>query len=77
MTPRSQPPSEKRLLDSTILRLHGYYIADRMMESYFAVFHIKRHIRHSKKLMMVCAELTNLDPSSETGLEDLANIGRR
>ena len=48
-----------------------------MMESYFVAFHIKRHMRHSKKLMMVCAELTNPDLSSETSLEDLPVIGRR
>ena len=48
-----------------------------MMESYSDAFHLKRHRRRSKKLMMVCAELTNPDPSSETGLEDLAIIGRR
>jgi len=47
------------------------------MESCSDDFHTKRHIKHSKKLMMVCAELTNLDLSSDIGSEDLAIIGRR
>ena len=45
------------------------------MESCSDTFHTKRHRKHSKKLMMVYAELTKLDLSSETGLEDLAIIG--
>jgi len=36
------------------------------MESCSDAFHTKRHKKHLKKLMMICAELTNLDPSSET-----------
>jgi len=40
------------------------------MESYFDAFHIRKHKRHTKKLMTVCVELTNPDLSSETGLED-------
>ena len=47
------------------------------MESYSATFHTKRHMRHSRKLMMVYVELTNLDLSSEISLEDLATISRR
>jgi len=45
------------------------------MESYSNAFYIKRHRRHSKKLMMVYVELTNPDLSSKIGLEDLAIIG--
>ena len=52
-------------------------IIDRMTKSYSKAFHIKRHRGHSKKLMMVCAELINLDPSLETGLKDLAITSRR
>ena len=40
-------------------------------------FHTKRHMKHSKKLMTVCAELTNPDPSLETDLKDLVTIGQR
>ena len=46
-----------------------------MIESYSDAFHTKRHRRHSKKLVMVRAELTNLALNSETSLEDLAAIG--
>jgi len=49
----------RRLLDSTTMRLHEHYIIDRMMESYSATFHTKRHMRHSGTLTVVCAELTN------------------
>jgi len=47
------------------------------MESYSDAFHIKRHRRRSKKLMMVCAEFTNPDLSSETRFEEMAIIVRR
>jgi len=47
------------------------------MESCSNVFHTKGHRRHSKKLMTVYTELTNLDPSLETGLEDLVITGWR
>jgi len=57
------------------MRSCKHCITDRMMEYYSDAFHIKRHRRHSKNLMTVCAEFTNLDLSSETGLEDLAIIG--
>ena len=75
-TPKRQSPSAKRLLDSTTIRLRGHYITDRMMESYSTAFHTKSHRRHPGKLTTVCAELTNLDLSLETGFEDLATIGR-
>ena len=48
-----------------------------MIESYSDAFHTKRHRKHSKKLMMVCAEFTNSDPTSEIDPKDLAIIGRR
>jgi len=48
-----------------------------MIESYSDAFHTKRHRKHTKRHMMVCAELTTPNPSSETGSEDLAIIGRR
>jgi len=76
-TPKRQLPSEGKLLDSFTMRSCKHCIADRMMESCSDAFYTKRHRRHSKKLMMVCAELTNPDPSSETGSENLAIIGRR
>ena len=61
---RWQLQSKRKLLSSIAIWSREYYIADLMMKSYSASFHTKRHMRHSKKLMMVCAELTNLDPSS-------------
>jgi len=48
-----------------------------MMKYCSDAFHTKRHRRHSKKLMIVYAGLTNPDPSSEIVSEDLAIIGRR
>jgi len=77
MVPKRQLPSERKLLDSITMRWCKYCIIDRMMESYSNIFHTKRYRRHSKKLRMVCTELTNPDPNSETGLENLAIIGRR
>jgi len=77
MIPKKQLPSEGKLLDSITMPSCKHCIANCMMESYSNAFHIKRHIRHSKKFMTVCAELTNQNPSSETGLEDLAITDRR
>jgi len=45
------------------------------MESYSDALHTKRHKRHTKRHMIVSAELTNLALNSETSLEDLAAIG--
>jgi len=50
-------------------------IVDRMMESYFGACHTKKLMSHSKKLMMVCAELINLVQSSEIDSEDLGITG--
>ena len=36
-----------------------------------AAYHIKRHRKHSKRFMTVCAELTNLIQSSEINSENL------
>jgi len=77
MTPKMQLPSEGKLLGSIIMRSCKYCIADRTMESYSDACHTKRYRRHSKKLMMVYVELTNPDPNSETGSEDLAIIIQR
>ena len=52
-------------------------IADRMMESYFTTCHTKRHKRHSKKLMTVCAELINLVQSLEIDSEGSNTTSRR
>jgi len=69
MTPRMQPPSEERLLDSTRIRLCRHYIIDHMMKFYSTTFHTKRHRRHSGKFMVVCEEHANPDLSSETDFE--------
>ena len=67
----------RKVLNSITMRLCKYYIACRMMESCFAVFHTKRHMKHSGKFMMICAELTNPNPNLGTDSENLAIIGRR
>jgi len=74
---KRQLPLEGKLLDCIIMRSCKHCITDRIMESYFDSFHTKRRRKHSKKLMTVFVELTNLGPSSETSLKDLAIIGRR
>jgi len=51
---------------------HTNYITDRLMGSCFAIFHIKRHMKPSGKLMMICVKLTNPDPNLEINFEDLA-----
>ena len=52
-------------------------IANRMMESSSAAYHIKRHMKHSKRLVMVCVELTNLLQNLEIDSEDLDIIGQK
>jgi len=69
--------SEGRPLDSTTMRYHEHCIADRMMESSSATYHIKRHMRHSKRLMMACADLTNLVQSLVIDSEGSDITGRR
>ena len=48
-----------------------------MMESSSAAYHIKRHMKHSKRLMMECAELTNLVQNLEIDSDDWDIIGQR
>ena len=45
------------------------------MESSSAACHIKKHRKHSKWLMTVCVELTNIVQNLEIGSEDLDIIG--
>jgi len=53
------------------MRSREHYFNDRMMESYSAAFHIKRHRRNLKKLIMVHAELTNQGPNFGDRLQRL------
>jgi len=48
-----------------------------MMESSSVAYHIKRHRKHSKRLMTVCAELINLVQNLEIDSEDWDIIGQR
>ena len=48
-----------------------------MMESSPAACHIKRHRKHSKRLMRVCVELTNLVQNLEIDSKDLDIIGQK
>jgi len=77
MTLKRRPLLEERPLDSTTTRSREHYITDHMMKSYFAACHTKRYMRHLKKLMMVCVELTNLVQSSEIDPKNLSIIGQR
>ena len=47
------------------------------MESSSAACHIKKHKKYSKKLMMVCVELTNLVQNLEIDSKDLDIIGQK
>ena len=71
MTPRKQLPLEEKLIDSTTLPLCEHCIPDRTTESYCHVFHTKKHRWHSKKLMTVYVELTNLVQNLEIDFEDI------
>jgi len=55
--------SKEKLLDSVSMRSHKHCIIDCLMEYCSATFPTKRHRKHSGKLTMVCAKLTNPDPS--------------
>jgi len=77
ITLKRQLPLEEKLLNLTTMRSHEYCIADRMMKSSSATYHIKRYKRHSKMLMTVCVELTKLVQSLEIDSEDLDIIGWR
>ena len=57
--PKEAATIEGKLLDSITMRSCRFYTADRMMVSCSDAFHTKRNMKLSKKLMMVCAELTN------------------
>jgi len=48
-----------------------------MMESFSAAYHIKRHMKHSKRLITVCAELTNQVQNLKIDSEDWDIIGQR
>jgi len=47
-----------------------------MMESSSVAYHMNKHRRHSKKLMMVCMELTNPVQNLEIDSEDWDIIGQ-
>jgi len=68
---------EGKPLNSTTTRSQEHCIADRMMESSSAAYHIKRHRKHSKRLMTVYAELTNLVQSLEIDSEYWNIISQR
>jgi len=53
-------PLEEKPPNSTTMRSQGHCITDRTRESSSAAYHRKRHKKYSKRLMMVCVELTNL-----------------
>ena len=77
MIPRRQLSSEGKCFDSTTMRSCEHYITNHMIESCFAAFHKKRNMKHSGKLTMVCAELTNSDPNLGINSEDLATFSQR
>jgi len=56
---------------------HEYCITNHLIESFSAAFHTKRHRKHSGKLMMLCAELTNPDLSLEIDFEGSTITGQR
>ena len=58
--PKEVAAIKRNPLNSTTMWSQEHCITDRMMESSSIVCHTKKHMRHSKKLMTVCVELTNL-----------------
>jgi len=74
---RRQLQLREKRIDSTTMRSRELCIADRMIESYFAVFPTKRHRKPSRKLTTICAEITNPNPNLGTDSEDLATTGQR
>ena len=77
MTLKRRLPLEGKPLNSTKMRSHKHCIADRMMEFSSTAYQIKRHMRYSKKLMMICVKLTNLVQNLEINSEDWDIIGPR
>jgi len=47
------------------------------MESSSVSYHTKKHMRHLKKLMTACVDLTNLVQNLEIDFEDWDIIGQR
>ena len=68
---------EGKPLNSTTMRSREHCITDHMMESSSAACHIKRHKKHSKRLVMICADLTSMVQSFEIDSEDWDIIGQR
>jgi len=75
--PKETAAIRRKPLNCTIMRLQEHCIADRLMESSSADYHIKRHRKHSKWLMMVSAKLTNLVQILETDSENWDIISQR
>ena len=69
--------NKKKLFDSMTMWSHEYCITNHLIESFSAAFHTKRHRKHSGKLMMLCAELTNPDLSLEIDFEGSTITGQR
>ena len=59
------------------MRLQGHYIADHMMESSSAAYHMKRQKKHSKRLMTICLEVTNLVQNLEIDSKDVDIISQK
>jgi len=76
MIQRRQLQSREKRPDYTTTRSRELCIADRIMESYSAAFHTKRHKKPLRKLMMVCAELINPDQKLGTDSKNLATSGQ-
>jgi len=75
--PKEAVAIRRKAPNSTTMQSQEYCIADRMMKSSSAAYHIKRHTKHLKKLITVCAELTSLFQSLVIDFEDLDIIGQR
>ena len=62
-----------RFYYNTIMRTLYRWSHDRIL---LAAYHTRSHRKRSRKLMTVCADLTNLDPSLGTDFEGLAIVCR-
>ena len=77
MTLKRWLPLKGRPLDPITIWSREHCIVDHMMESSSVACHTKKHMRHSKKLMTVCVELTSSVQNLEIDSKDWDIIGQR
>jgi len=77
MTLKRRLPLEGKPLNFTTMSSQEHCIAGHMMKSSSTAYHIKRHRKRSKRLITLCAELTNLVQKLRIDFEDWDIIDQR